>query len=271
MRSCPSTPITPVPWRTPAGCGTARETPRGPCSSTRPPASSASTPWGPSTIASPSAPSTWPPCTAAPVTSPRPAPDDRALQGPRAYECRELADSPDTEQLGFLLHTAKHDSHASIFHCALSLVREGRSDPALIAASAEWVINGKAVSHEVLRAESRRCDPQNAELVKKLVRVRTGLAQLTANPPDAKEAEGRRGSSPGVSAAQDRGTRARDVLASAPAGTAGRPAGRAGSRRTRSCAGIPPDAVLIEIARYRVWNFQSKKRDPWEGEHYAPA
>src|SRR5262249_18065766 len=82
-----------------------------------------------------------------------------------------------TQQLAFLQR-----AHESAFHRCLSLPFLRRNDKALVARSAEWVLNGKAVAHEV-RAEQailirESKDPQAPEIARRLLALRAELDTL---------------------------------------------------------------------------------------------
>src|SRR5205085_2128669 len=70
---------------------------------------------------------------------------DRQRRGVRRFVARELPTLPQADQLTFLETT--DEAH---LHVALALGLERRSDPALAARSAEWLLNGKAVAHQAL-------------------------------------------------------------------------------------------------------------------------
>ncbi len=135
--------------------------------------------------------------------------------------------------------------------------------------SAGWVLNGKAVAQEALGVRRAllardRGNPAAAPIVAQLTAVRHQLAALTlANPRAGQRVE--RLQEIDRLVAQER------ELSRQLGHAAGRP-GRddpwVTSDEVRRA--LPNDAVLVEIARFRVDNFQAKgSEEKWLPPHYA--
>jgi|GEM_PF-3457737 len=189
-----------------------------------------------------------------------------ALQGLRRYEVGELAMLPDTEQLNFLLHQADAQSHVSIYHLALSMARAGKADPEIARVTAEWLINGKAVSQEaVARKTLLSRDLANPALLHELARVRSDLARLSADPAAQKQGPQQAALRQLVESRRRLEAQLAEQLKAAGFQDDSSP----WVPLTDVRANLPDQAVLIELARYRDWNFASSKRDPWEGNRYG--
>src|SRR5262249_16266876 len=109
----------------------------------------------------------------------------QSRRGTRGYAVRLLPTLSPTEQLGFL-RTQLPEQHYS----AVSLGLVGRQEHVpMVAASAEWLVNGKALTHEALAQANLvdrdvRAQPGLAEVFQELVAVRRQLATLAVARPD---------------------------------------------------------------------------------------
>jgi CHAT domain-containing protein/tetratricopeptide (TPR) repeat protein len=107
---------------------------------------------------------------------------DRALRSQHHHARRVLPGFPEAEQLSFLRH-----HHEGNLHRALLAAVARRHDPGMVRLSAGWLLNGKALSQEVLAqgmllaraGADRRLD----QPFKELLSVRRQLANLTYAPP----------------------------------------------------------------------------------------
>ena len=172
------------------------------------------------------------------------------------------------DQLTFLQATEATDVEVSAFHRALSLAVAHPDDHAMAERSAGWALNGKGLTQQALaqRALLARSaqDPAAAQIVGRLRDVCNELAALTLAIPR-----------PGQE--QDR-TRTLARLAERERELS-RELGQVTGRPTRDDpwiepdrvrAALPSDAVLVEIARFDVFDFQAKdRRRSGRPAHYA--
>ena len=177
----------------------------------------------------------------------------------RRHVAHTLPALSEKEQLTFLqIQDEKH------LHVALSLGLQRRADAQSALRSAGWVLNGKAVAQEVLAQRAiltaAGTDPTLADLIKQLLSVRSRLATLSlATPKLGREADHRQ---------QFQTLNQQEQELS-------RQLGQASGRKTTGDPWVEPtavrkamakDAVLIEMARFGVWNFKEEKRLP---PHYT--
>jgi CHAT domain-containing protein/tetratricopeptide (TPR) repeat protein len=188
---------------------------------------------------------------------------DRERRIVRRHAAGVLPILSEKDQFAFLNHT---DVRA--FHAAESLALGRRGDTAAAALSAGWVLNGKAVAHEALAQRALLAldakDPAAAELSQQLLAVRRRLAALTQAPAPPGQEDQRR--------------RERDDLAAQEKDLAER-LGKAGGHTQRAepwvelaevRKALPANAVLIEISKFQVFNFEAKGQDKqWLGSRYA--
>jgi CHAT domain-containing protein/Tfp pilus assembly protein PilF len=185
---------------------------------------------------------------------------DRCRRVVRRHVARVLLGLPEREQLSFLTAADAHNLHLA---CSLGWFR--RDDALLAARSASWVINSKGLAQQTLaqRALLARAvgDPQQAALARELVEVRQQLAvwtfRTTANSAEAalrtrqigrlEEREGRLSAELG----QLTGTVSTDD-----------PWVELDAMRRA----LPAGAVLIEIARFDLYDFVAKRE---QGGRYA--
>ena len=154
-------------------------------------------------------------------------------------------------------------------HVAFSLARLRAADPATSARSAGWVLNGKGLTQQTLaeRALLARGDknPATAKAVAQLREVRGQLAALTlATPEPGQEDRAQAGD-------RDRSTtQERELSRRWARSRAVRCATIPGSTLDAVRKALPDDAVLIEIARFDVFDFQAKARQKrWQAARYA--
>ena len=180
----------------------------------------------------------------------------------RRHVARTLPVLSEKEQLTFL--QTQDEKH---LHVALSLGLHERADAQIALRSAGWVLNGKAVAQEVLAQRAilaaEGTDPTLADLVKQLLAVRSRLASLSLTLPKAgQEADYRQ-------QLQTLNQQEQELS---------RQLGQATGRNTTGDPWVEPaavrkslakDAVLIEVARFRVCDFKAKGRRNWLPPHYA--
>ena len=152
----------------------------------------------------------------------------------------------------------------SQLHGALSLALARRDDPEAVGRSAGWVLNGKAVAQEALAQRALLARDRDDPAAARLAAVRQQLAALTlASPKPGQEQERRQ--------ELDRLTAQERELSKEVGQNLGRPARDdpwvAPDEVRRA---LPADAVLVEIARFDVFNFQAKGTERrWAPPHYA--
>jgi tetratricopeptide (TPR) repeat protein len=181
----------------------------------------------------------------------------------RRHVARTLPILSEKEQLTFL-----QTQDESRFHIALSLGLRQRNDAQISQRSAGWILNGKAVAQEVLAQRTllatEAADPTLAELVKQLLAIRSRLASLSLTVPKAgKEADHRQQLETLSQQEQE----------------LSRQLGQATGHNTSGDSWVEPaavrkalakDAVLIEVARFRVDNFKALGKDnTWLPPRYA--
>ena len=172
---------------------------------------------------------------------------DRERRVVRRHVARVLPALAEAEQLAFL--KANDESQ---LHMALSLALARRDDPDAVGRSAGWVLNGKAVAQEALA--QRACWPATATTPPPP--GSRDRAATTGRPdPGQPQARPGGGTPPGDRPAHR--ARARAVQASGPEPRPARPR-RPWVAPEEVRRALPADAVLVEIARFDVFNFQAK-------------
>jgi CHAT domain-containing protein len=188
---------------------------------------------------------------------------DRSRHIIRIHVARTLPLLSEKEQLTFLEKTDEKRFHA---WQSFSLIRRG--DAALAALSAAWVVNGKAVAHEALAERAllvrEQKNPAAAELAQQLLQVRRQLAALSLASPKPSQEEGHRQYLARLNEQEQ------DLS---------RRLGQASGRASRDDPWVNPDeirkklpanTVLVELSRFRIYNFQRKTNEKWwQPGHYA--
>jgi CHAT domain-containing protein/Tfp pilus assembly protein PilF len=175
---------------------------------------------------------------------------DRARRLSRRHVGRELSALPEAEQLAYL---RKNDEAG--FHFSLSVGWHRRRQADLAGQSAAWLLNGKGVAHQALAERTLltrdSTDPRLRDASRQLVAVRQRLAALTLAPcQPGEEADQRRQLARLAEQEQElsrRQARAR--------GQTGREQEWIELRDVRRA--LSPDAVLIELARFRLIDFKA--------------
>jgi CHAT domain-containing protein/Tfp pilus assembly protein PilF len=151
---------------------------------------------------------------------------------------------------------------------ALALALKAPRQSRLENTSAEWLLNGKGLVQRVLAERvllaRDRTEPRLAGLVQKLTECRSRLARLTHALPGPGQEQARLDQ-------LARLTREEQDLSRQLGQAAGRDRRAAGWAKLREVRqALPADAVLIDIARFDVWEFQPDgKKPPWHRPHYA--
>ncbi len=185
---------------------------------------------------------------------------DRMRRITRRHVAEVLPVLSEREQLTFI-----ERGDEARFHGALSFGQLHRDEPALAQQSAGWLINGKAVVLESLaeRALLARdsADPALADRIKKLLGLRTELAgQSLATPKPGQESDHRRKLTE-LSGQEQELTR--QVYLAVGRSAQENPWIEAAAVR----GALTADAVLVDIARFRQYIFESK----WNDSHWQPA
>jgi len=179
------------------------------------------------------------------------------------FSRRILPALSEKEQLQFLM-TQDADS----LHAALSLGLKGQYDIAAKNASAEWVLNAKAVAVETLGQRAvllrQASEPKTAKIASKLLRVRRQIAVLAMGNDEKLSPDQRRQE---ISRLEEQQARLVNEL--------GKITQRGQEDRSwvsvkQIRTALPVDAVLIEVARVRQWNFAATGAEsPLLGDRYA--
>jgi tetratricopeptide (TPR) repeat protein len=174
--------------------------------------------------------------------------ETRFRQSMRRFLLRELPNLSASEQHDYL---SVHEK--AYYQGSLSLGLRGRNNPAIAAASAEWLLNGKAISLEAQtirgRLEREITDVEGKRLLAEIQSIRAQEAGLALSARAEGLAEQR----------QQLQSRRRDIekklaeRSSAAAKVANNWVELAEVRK-----GVPPGGVLIDIARFRVNQFNAK-------------
>ncbi len=186
---------------------------------------------------------------------------ERSRRIVRGHVARVLPALSEAEQDSFL-----RGSDVLAWHRALSLGLYHPGEQKLAERSAAWLINGKGVTQEALAqaallARDAR-DPTLSKLSQQLLQVRQELAHLTLAPATDAQAGQRQ--------------RRLDLLSQAEQDLAKqlRQASGVGEESWVELAqvrkGLPADAVLINLARFEVFNFRPQTSQKWRGPaHYV--
>lgn len=179
---------------------------------------------------------------------------DRARRGFRQYIDQVLPGLSEADQLTFL----EEVDHLH-YHTALSLVLAQPQHQAIVDLSANWVLNGKAVSQQALAQRELLArdttNPTLSEIVESLLIIRKKLASLTMIS-DSKEADATRQQRIAELSAEE--TKKSQRLAD----EGGRGQGASQWVETEQVRSVlKKDAVLIEIARFKHHDYQKRSAD----------
>jgi CHAT domain-containing protein/Tfp pilus assembly protein PilF len=187
---------------------------------------------------------------------------DRARRGSRLHLAAVLPALSDADKASFFRNTTARAG----LEAALSLSLAQRSDAAVAAQSAAWLLNGKAVDQESLASSvllaAQSSDPVLGSLATRLLAIRQQLARLSfaaAPPGQEKQRLGQ----------IDELTAREQELA--------RKLRQAGSRAALSewvepaelRRHLPADAVLIDVAHFRFWDVKAKPGKEWQAARCA--
>jgi CHAT domain-containing protein/tetratricopeptide (TPR) repeat protein len=188
---------------------------------------------------------------------------DRARQSIRRHVTHQLPMLSEKEQELFL--TAHHTPG---FEVALSLGLHHSDDPVSARMSAEWLVNGKAVGQEALAQRNLLTrdteDPELADRVRELLRVRTKLADVAMSAVEADQRQRRLSEIEKLSAKEQRLSRELGLL------RGGITTGRDWIALDELCRKVPAGTALIDIARFDVFDFSARTDESkWKSAHYA--
>jgi CHAT domain-containing protein/tetratricopeptide (TPR) repeat protein len=185
---------------------------------------------------------------------------DRVRRGQRAHVSRVLPALPAREQEMFI-----RSNYTNEFNAALTLGLVQAADADTTSMSASWLVNGKGVAQEALAQRNLQTrdldDPKLAPVVKELLSIRTRLASLAMNAPEAGKEEQRR------SELDQLMTQERQ-LSSQLSGNSGTTSEWVEIAQIQGV--LPVDSVLIDIARFNVFDFKAVGDESrWKPARYA--
>jgi tetratricopeptide (TPR) repeat protein len=187
---------------------------------------------------------------------------DRARRASRRHIALVLPALSEREQAAFL--QTQDEAH---LQSALSLGLRHAGDTALAARSAAWLANGKGVAHEALALTALLArdskDPSLATLARRLLQVRQQLAGLTFAAPRPGQDRDRKRQLEALATREEelaKELRRAGSAAAAPADWVG-----PDDLRRR----LPPDAALIDVARFEVFDFKARPGHRWGPARYA--
>jgi CHAT domain-containing protein/Tfp pilus assembly protein PilF len=188
---------------------------------------------------------------------------ERARRGQHGHVTQVLPALGPQEQLRFL-----HAKVNRFLHLSLSLARQQPRDAGLTQRSATWLVNAKALTQQALaepllvsRAGNRS---ELRGLLRELLETRKHLANLTLTMPQPGQEKQRRARLEALTLKEQQLTK-----------ELGQKSGQLLDRRpwlelTAVRKALPADAVLIDIARFSVFNFQAKGTEQrWRAPRYV--
>ncbi|HEY2828440.1 MAG TPA: tetratricopeptide repeat protein [Pirellulales bacterium] len=188
---------------------------------------------------------------------------DQSRRVIRRHVARALPSLSPAEQTAFL-----QANDASAFQGSLSLGLERRSDPEIVAVSTNWLLNGKGVAQEALAQNAQLArdssDPSTAETAKQLLQARQQLAALVYAAPKSGGQQERKLQ---LDHLQQQETELARKIAQAH-GEAFQADPWIDVAQVRKA--IPPKAVLVDIARFQPFSFQTKGiKDKFQSARYV--
>jgi CHAT domain-containing protein len=159
---------------------------------------------------------------------------------------------PEQFQLTTLLNEWQQDSHASFFHCVLSMALEDQLVNGTAERSAGWILNGKGLAQEALAAREVEARNRGGEAAQKLLQLRAELAARAYQKQAVDE---------------DQLLEVETVATAFGKTISQRADSWVDARSVRAL--LPSQSVLLEFARFRRWDFRSGKADKWLPARYA--
>jgi hypothetical protein len=181
---------------------------------------------------------------------------DRARRGSRRHITRVLTALSETGQADFLRLRDLPN-----WHMALSLGLRHPGDARLAGLSATWLVNGKGLAQQTLAQTALRVrdsrDPKVRDLSQRLQQTRQELARLTLNPPQNGQVQQRQRRLDELNQQeQDLAKQLRQ---------AGGGGDEAWVELDTLRQALPSDTVLIELARFDVFDFKAiKDQKKWQ-------
>jgi tetratricopeptide (TPR) repeat protein len=188
---------------------------------------------------------------------------DRARRGVRRHIASVLPVLPDADKAAFFTNTGARN----FLEAALSLGLGQKEDADLGARSASWLVNGKGINQESLASSALLAresgDPALGKLAARLLTVRQRLARLAIVPAPPGEEKLHLAQIEGLTGQeQDLAKKLRQAGSTA--------APPAWVERSDLRKALPADAVLIDVARFRPFDFKAKERKKeWQPARYA--
>lgn len=180
----------------------------------------------------------------------------------RRHVARVLSGLSEREQLIFVTETDQGE-----FHKCLSLGYWQLEDPDIASRSAGWLLNGKGMAQESLAERARMArdnkDPKLADTAKELRSVRTRLAKFSLSLPSSKDKEAYQQQLAQLNQEEQDLSR---QLASA-AGETYRDDPWVTLAEVRKA--LAADSVLVDIARFGVYDFATQGPRKWQPAHYV--
>jgi tetratricopeptide (TPR) repeat protein len=187
---------------------------------------------------------------------------DRARRLSRRHALRVLTVLSEPEQINFLRNT--DDLH---WHIALALGLRHPNDSKLAELSAAWLVNGKGLAQQTLAQAALLArdsnDPTLRDLSRTLQQTRQELAQLTLQSSGEQQLAQRQRRLKELSDQEQ-------ALAKQLHQAAGTDSDESWVELDRLRQALPPGAVLIELARFPVFDFKAaKEQKRWQPARYA--
>jgi CHAT domain-containing protein/Tfp pilus assembly protein PilF len=187
---------------------------------------------------------------------------ERARRGARRHIASVLPALSEPDRAAFFQNTtARRD-----LKMALSLGLAHKEDTDLVAQSAGWLLNGKAIDQESLASSvlltRQSSDPAVSRLAARLHSVRQRLARLTlATPRPGQEKQRLEQIEELAGQEQELGKQLRQT------GSKAAPPAWVDLDEVRRA--LPADAVLIDVAHFDRFDFKAKPRKKWQEARYA--
>jgi CHAT domain-containing protein len=180
---------------------------------------------------------------------------DRARRVARRHLAAVLPALSEPEKTAFFQNTSARND----VEMALSLGLANKGDASLAALSAEWLLNGKALDQEALASSlllaRQSADPELGKFSRRLLAVRQKLARLTLSESrPGQEKERLKQIEELTDEEQDLGKQLRQ------AGSKAAPPSWVELADLRKA--LPKDAVLIDIAHFRPFDFKTRRFQP---------
>jgi CHAT domain-containing protein/tetratricopeptide (TPR) repeat protein len=180
----------------------------------------------------------------------------------RSHVLRVLPGLPERDQMAYLNHSYFHS-----LATALSIGLERKADAQAAELTAEWLLNGKAVAQEslvqvALQLRDAR-SPAAARVLGELLGVRQDLARLSVQVPPPGREEAYRKQRAELTAREEELARRAEEAGATSAGA------DRWVRLDRARKVLLDDAVLIDVARFRVFDYRTGEEQKKGSARYA--